>query len=461
MPHDPHAPEASFYADTYIFRWDDGLEVHLEKFKEGSDSFGALLACYFREDVTDTEPFVVRPGSRVNLHAERTVSGTATGLVARCKRYASHGVPIISKDVWEARLDHVVHKAWERYQEGESKLIRVADVKLDYEQPPYLLPPLVGDRGVTIEYGDGSVGKSMVVAAQLLTIATGVPVLGLKPRRVGAVGYFDWEDNVQTIRERIEAMCAGLEIPVPDNIYYREVDRPIVSSENRIRREIEEFEIIAAAFDSMGMMLNGDPSDVALVIPAVNVMKRTGIACIGLHHLSAQQAASSDLKDKQKPYGSIYARTGARKQWLIERFQDEGASEGTIYMFNTKVNRGPKTKPLSWTVEYENGANDYLARLRYSPRSADDYFDRVRAEAPADRLTIPDLTLLTLERMGSWYTVAGLHARMEQDGKECGEQSVRNALNALVKKGLVTSRGEGRDRQFIASSRYSQRPEDL
>jgi ribosomal protein L16/L10AE len=35
---------------------------------------------------------------------------------------------------------------------------------------------------------------------------------------------------------------------------------------------VEENSVVCAAFDSMGMMLGGDPSDPVLVIPAVNVM---------------------------------------------------------------------------------------------------------------------------------------------------------------------------------------------
>ena len=56
---------------------------------------------------------------------------------------------------------------------------------------------------------------------------------------------------------------------------------------------------------------------------------------LGLHHISAEQAKSSDLRDVQKGYGSVYIRSAARLQWFIKRFQEEEADTGDIYLLNT------------------------------------------------------------------------------------------------------------------------------
>lgn len=437
----PDDVRTQFLTDLHAYRWADGIELHLEKFKEGSESFSALVTCLYARDPDEEDPMLISAGKRLNFHADRTVSSFAKSLSYRCKQ---SGAPDVTQATWETRLENVAYQSWGQYQEGSSKLVRLSDVTIDRSKPSYLLHPLITDRGVVILYGDSSAGKSMLVEAIVLSIATGVPILGLTPTLVGPVGYFDWEDSEETARERVEAMCAAFDMPVPDNFLYRAMDRSVIAGETRIRREVEEQGMVAAVFDSMGVMLNGDPSDPTLVIPAVNVMRRIGVPAIGLHHLSGQQAASTSLADKQKPYGSVYARSGARSQWLIERFQEEGASEGYVYLFNTKVNRGPKAKPLSWMVEYENGADTYLARLRYSTRSASDYFDRLKAETPAQDKSIRDVLEDVFARsMGTAYPLATLTEKVSRIKGETSPQTVRNKLGELVKNGtLVSFKGE-------------------
>lgn len=451
------APAHRHYTDFHAYRWGDGYELHLEKFKEGSDSFSALITVIFALDPGDPEPVLVMAPRRVNLVAPTTVAQTAKTLGNKTIPTASK----VSATTWEERLEGVVQLSWKAYQEGDSQLLHADEIEVDYSIPSDLITGLWAGDGVTLDYGDGEAGKSTLVLAQGLSVVTGLPVLGLRPTRQGPVGYYDWEDGERTFHERLSALCHHLGITVPHDFLYRRVDRPVGSGEMRIRREVAEEGMVAAIFDSVGEMLGGDPSDPALVIAAINAMKNVGVPALGIHHITGEQAKSKSLADKMKPYGSIYARTGARMMWLIEGFEEEDGSR-TIYAHNTKSNRGERRKPLSWTVEYENdGDPPLLTSLRYSTRSASDYFDRLRADTPPEGLTIPDLALVTLERMGSWYSVAGLHARMQQDGKDCGEQSVRNALNGLVRRGLVSVRGEGRERQYLASSRLSGRAEDF
>lgn len=433
-------PQTQFLTDLHAYRWADGVEVQLEKFKEGGDSFSALVTVIHSSDPGEANPMLIAAGRRINFHADRTVSGMAKSLSYRCKQ---SGVPIEQAD-WEQRLEGIAWESWKQYQEGSSRLVRLSEVTVDRSKPAFILAPLIPDNGVTIQYGDSSSGKSMFVEAEVLSVCTGKPILGIEPAKVGAVAYFDWEDSEETARERVEAMCEAFEMPVPDNFLYRAMDRSILAGEARIRREVEEHGVVLAVFDSMGVMLNGDPSDPTLVIPAVNVMRRIGVPAVGLHHLSGQQAASKSLADKQKPYGSVYARSGARKQWLLERFQEEEADEGYIYLFNTKVNRGPKSKPMSWQITYENDTQThYLRSLRYSQRSASDYFDRIKDEesssiGPSSK--VRDILVSIFESSGGTaYPLETLVMKVARVRGETSEQTIRNKLGDLVKDGFLVS----------------------
>jgi hypothetical protein len=420
-------PRELFQTDLHVYGWSDG-EVQLEQFKQGGESFSALITVLDRNDN-------LLEHSRVNLIAPQTRKGLAKTL--------SGGRPDLLK-TWEERLLHITYTSGVKWREGGSVLRKLADVKVDKTLPAFLMPPIVIEKGVVVVYGDGSAGKSMLTLAWLLTVCTGHPFTGMLPTRTGPVVYFDWEDNEDTIKERAEAMCAAVGVPFPQNFYYREMDRPIGAGEERVRREIEETGAVAAVFDSMGMMLGGDPSDPVLVIPAVNVLKRAGISCLGIHHLSAAAASSSELKDKQKAYGSVYARNGARSQWLIERFQEEEADEGFLYAFQTKVNRGKKSRPMAWHISYENDDLGYLSRLTYTPRDAGDYYDRLKADKPAASLTVAEAVEQVLSASDSavtfTYTVKGLTERVcRLTNRNVSEATVRTVLN--------------RDRKFVAVKR--------
>lgn len=415
--------KTAFFTDQHAYAWADQSEVQLEAFKAGSETFTALVT------VIDENENVVE-FETVNLRAGQTRKRFAKEL-AKWRG---------SEDVWDERLRIIAYTSSRRWAEGASSLVRLTDIEVDYTQPSLLLPPFIPESGVVVDYGDGSAGKSMFELAKLLTIATGHPFLGLLPTRTGPVSYFDWEDSGQTIRERAQALCDAAGIAVPENFHYREMDRPVTAGEERIRREIEETQAICAVFDSIGMMLGGDPSDPVLVIPAVNVMKRTGIACIGIHHLSAEAAKSTDLKDKQKGYGSVYVRNGARSQWFIDRFQEEEADEGYLYAFQTKVNRGKKSKPLAWHISYENDAQGYLRGLTYTQRSASDYFTRLKQNQPPESMTVMDAIRSFLTRRTAagtaLYPVETITAGViEMRGQEVSEQVVINKLNEGKKVG--------------------------
>ena len=430
-----------FVTDLHVYDWPDA-QVQLSGFKRGSESFSALVT------VVDTAERL-RDFETTNLLAGRTRASFAKSLAN----------PKADAGEWEDRLKYVAYTSLQQWAEGSSALVSLPEVEVDYTQPKLLLPPFVPDSGVVVEYGDGSAGKSMFVLAQLLSIATGHPFLGIVPTRVGAVGYFDWEDSAQTIKERAQALCDAAQVNLPATFMYREMDRPVAAGEERIRREVEENSMVCAAFDSMGMMLGGDPSDPVLVIPAVNVMKRIQCAAIGIHHLSAEAAKSTDLRDKQKGYGSVYVRNGARSQFFIDRFQEEESDEGYIYAFQTKVNRGKKSKPLAWHISYENDAQGYLRGLTYTGKSADDYFSRLKQNQPTSAMTVAEAVYAFLDQRTSSglarYPVETIWKGVNENrSKDVGEQTVRNALAKGKADGVFVSfESNGKNVWAIASAR--------
>ena len=375
------APKTAFNTDLHGYRWSDGVEIRLTRFSEDRDG-GVKAHVTFAVGPADSLELITN-GS-LNLSAMSTRKTLAKDLQDR------HQLP---SGEWLTRLDYVCGRSTKEYEEGASQLLNMADVVIDRSQSMYLIPPFLPDQMVTINYGDSGRGKSTFVLAQLLTVATGHPFLGVRPVRTGPVVYFDWEDHEGPLRARMEALCEGAGVDFPTNVHYRAVDRPLATGEARIKREIETTGALLVACDSLGMAMGGDPSDNNLVIPAANAMRRLRVAAIGIHHLSAAQAESTDLRAKQRPYGSKYAGAAARSTWLLESITEEGAEESLLYAFHTKVNHGPKSKPLSWAVRIETDGHGFPQSITYTPRPAGDYFDRIKsqqAESAPTSLSIPD-----------------------------------------------------------------------
>lgn len=431
----PHDPVPVFYTDLHMYRWPDGVEVHVEDFKDSTETFSCLVSAYWRADATRDDPVVI-DDDRLNFLASRSVSGLAKSLAGQCGRGE---LPAVSETVWKERLKYVGRASRVQFRNGSEPLLRAGEIVVDFSVPSYLVPPLVAGSGATLWIADSSAGKSMLATALGVSVASGHPVLGITPTKTGPVIFYDWEDNEETWEERVEAICKGAGIEIPSNYLYRRLTRTLVSGSVRIRRESEEEGAILVIVDSIGESLGADPSKPEFVLPAMNVLKQLPCPVLGLHHISAEQAKSSDLRDVQKGYGSVYIRSAARLQWFIKRFQEEEADTGDIYMHNTKVNRGKKSRALAWTVTYENGASGHLEALRYDTRSASDYFDRLREDTPAEDLTISDAIIQILEAgNGDAYSHEGLLKHVTRlRGRETTIATIRSKVAELVRRGIV------------------------
>ena len=68
----------------------------------------------------------------------------------------------------------------------------------------------------TATVGDTTVGKTFLLAAEAVALATGFPILGVVPARRERVLYLDGEDDPNMLRSRIAAICQLFEIPISE-----------------------------------------------------------------------------------------------------------------------------------------------------------------------------------------------------------------------------------------------------
>lgn len=363
-------PETLFLPERFAFRYSDGVEFQMERFEDGRDGLKVELTVLHVNGATPT---------LIDFGKWNTGAPTTRKQLAKTF-HEKH--PRVSEQDFAARLQEIAFLAVQEWRNGGEPFVDLATIVVDRTKPAMLLPPLIPAAGTVLDYGNGEAGKSLFVMAQALTVATGCPFLGLAPRDIGRVLYLDWEDNGQQQRERMDALCAGLNVPVPeDSIIFRRMDRSIFDSEDRIKNAAAEYEVALIIADSIGMAIGTDPSDVDAVVKALNVLARTGKPAIGIHHLSAEQAYGKASKDK--PYGSIYARNMARLQWLVERDVEEG---GALFLTNTKSNGGPRAPRMAFEAAIEFDGLGHMTTARYTAIDAAGYRESVGEETNYDRV---------------------------------------------------------------------------
>lgn len=262
----------------------------------------------------------------------------------------------LAEGVWAQILERVTRMARSYFERGEPFTI------MGQAEPPpmqYLLRPMVAASGGSVFAAAGGTGKSMLALAIALSVATGRrDVLGFNPKRVGPVLYIDYEESGSTVDavaahdERLFALCRGLGIKPPANLYYSRERMPLhmsVKSLNMKIREMDEYPVLAI-IDSIGKALGGDPNSAADTIRFYNAADQLRMPWVGIHHKSKAAIEYG----KKGPTGSQYATDLARTVWDIESVQLAGHDRIQLVAHNSKVNRTRKQPSQAWEVEFTN-----------------------------------------------------------------------------------------------------------
>ena len=315
-------PNPTYSEDLYVFTWPDiGVEVILERFAERSDDIAVEATVNFAHPILGGRLY----SGRLLLIGPNSKRDVARMLLER-----------VDEVDWPGLLEQVCLLARDRYRRGEPP---VDLSRIEYtEQPRFLLAPFIVRNGISILYSDGASAKSLF-ALRWCVLLAGAGIASL---------YLDWEDDATTHAERLQAVCAGMNVEMAEGlIFYQKRSVPLAASVRELRRFIGESHIEHVVTDSVGMAA-GDPNDHGLVIEAVRAARSLGVAVTLIHHLP------KDARDKTKPFGSVYASNEARITWLIEKAQEEETDEMAVAMTNHKYNRGRLQGRRAYKLAFTN-----------------------------------------------------------------------------------------------------------
>lgn len=186
----------------------------------------------------------------------------------------------------------------------------------------------------SVLFGDGGTLKSYIALA----------FAGELAQRGLTVGFFDWELDGSSHRERLERLFG------PDaaaDVRYVRCERPLIYEADRLRRIVRDDGIAWAVYDSVVFGTDG-PAESAESAAAYFRAARQVVG--GLHIAHITKAEGGD----QKPFGSAFWHNGARSTWFakLAATSTDGRTL-TIGLFNRKANLGPQRPAVGLGVTFD------------------------------------------------------------------------------------------------------------
>lgn len=158
-------------------------------------------------------------------------------------------------------------------------------------------------------FGPRGRGKTWVALSIAISISTGVPFLGRKPRRARRVIYLDGEMDLFTLRQRVVALCGSFQVEPPANLKFftPEAFTDLLPSINTLEGQRTIDQMIGTDWDVIFIdnysAWSGDGRETAEAwAPMMRWMlghKRAGRTVIVIHHTgkTGKQRGSSSHED--------------------------------------------------------------------------------------------------------------------------------------------------------------------
>ena len=408
-------PVADLSDQRHHYVWDGlKLSVTLERFTEGKTG----LKCEITFVDLSTQQKLL-PASNFNLSSAQGRRQLTTRLRERIPDEPNLPIDLI--------LDMVTDRSVERFRTGDQVLDLFSIPQS--ERPRFLLQPYIESDGVTLLYGDGGSMKSLLGLTMGLSVASGVPLLGMTPTRACPVLYLDWEASPADHAERARAIWAGadttLDPPETLVMYQRQVASLSEGAPNAAR-VLSQMRAGLCIIDSVGMARGGAPEQADVTIQFFRAARSLGVPVLAIDHITHEARKSGDLSS---PHGSRFTHNLSRRSWSVEKEQEEGTAEAALFVTNHKHNNGGRAEKMAYHIAFHTSGTgtrgEQLDRVVIQPQ---EYANIVADTGSLRRMTKKQQVTYALKAQGP-MSVTDIRECLVEEGSAISEQVVRNTLN--------------------------------
>lgn len=389
-------PKATF--NNTIHRYDfreEQITITLDRFDQGRDGD---IRCELEITYLGKQ---LKPPTRTNLLAERTISSLVKSLAERTK-----GADID----WDSVLGKVVTNSIARYRQGDPP-VDLTKISGWRSRPRFMLFPFLESSGDTILFADGGSGKSTIALLMGVMVATGCPLLpNTVINETGNVLYLDYEADDITHAERLTAVRNAFDPPleIPEgSMIYKRMYAPLHEAVDDLLRYIGEHEIKLVIVDSLGRARGGAPEGSEETLRVFNALARLQVPRLLIDHLSKDAIFNGN--GNSRPIGSIYTHNNARLTWSLtaaeSHLEDQpGYGYHAIQMINHKNNNGRLHGRRSYSLTYYNDDAERLTQIYVSeidPSTVPDFL-KLQPIYQRARMMLEEQGEATSDQLAEW-----------------------------------------------------------
>jgi len=305
------------------------------------------------------------------------------------------------------------------------------------EPRTFVVEELVPQGHSCLLHGAGGSSKSILAASLAISIASGnLPdFLDRTILRHGPALIIDFELDVDEQHRRVKALCGGLGIPVPDNLYY--LSGLGLSTRDIFERAVkvcEKVGVVLAVIDSVGFAMSGDMEssrDVnAFFTDYVDPLRAIGVTPMIVDHQGKLQAG--ERYQRKTAFGSAFKEHRARSILQVEAVENNrDAGILKVRIRHKKANFSARLEPFDVEIMFSEGR---IGVRTVELTAADNASEEARSATERVELALMDGDKTTAEL--AEYT--GL-----------SRQYLQNILPGLEREGIVrVVKTEGRTKTY-------------
>lgn len=321
--------------------------------------------------------------------------------------------------------------------QSKPRMIRLCDAP-QKENQQWLLEPFVLDGSPNILFGEGGGGKTFVALRWLLSIATGIPFLGVKPARTVPCMFLDYEDTAAEANDRIQKLCGSTKLTpdaqTPDldllqnNIHYFNAEGvPIHDLIPQLKEQIAKCKIQFILIDSAVMACGGEPEKAEAAGRFFNSLAKLGVTTLTIAH-------ETKSENHDHVFGSIFWRNCARNMWNAQSEKDPVDNRKSSFgLFHRKCNHDAPRQPVPLRIFHGEGFVDI------ERGQADEWGGKA--------LSIPERITAVLRSGPKQF---GQIVDALQQGEAVKKDVITNALTRMKNRGILSQRATGSQEWEIA-----------
>lgn len=258
-----------------------------------------------REDKYGSVTFEVTVVTDLPIAAEATLHQARLNLVSTSAqstfaKYVREQSPLLESLEWNRLVGKVCREVLALYREGEPvislaehEITEDAEARVGYKGASFN-----PEHQAAVAFAPGESAKSLILGDLMgVLVATGRSHVGFDCRK-GNVLLLDYESDPDEHRHRLDAVCKGLGMELPNNFFYRHCHQSLADDIEQVRRHVVEKAIEFIVVDSASLACGGEPESADATIKYFTALRSLRIASTTIAH--TPRASERD------PFGSVY-----------------------------------------------------------------------------------------------------------------------------------------------------------